>query len=366
MDSIVYFCGSGVEWDPTHQNLGGSETAVVQLTKHWSIMGYKCFVFANVNPVKGDTTYYHYKDFKTIWPTIQPVETLIVWRTNGLIELMRQGIELEELNCRKLWDLHDIIMPFNIDINHICKLFDNVMIKSSDHIQISKDLHSHNKGLDNLCTNNFRIIPNGVLDIFFEKSEMKRQTLHFCYASCWSRGLHYILKYLWPQIRKAFPCAMLHAAFTQWCQPRDQFTSHPVGNYEMQRLLDHSPGVINYGRVNINLIREIKTKCLFHLMPISVPAEIDCISIKESAVCGCIPLLADWGVFKNRAGIKLNSHLATLPDQIIDILKELIYDENDEPRSAEVISAEFQKNNQNIIDTYIDWEGTARAWTAYL
>jgi hypothetical protein len=63
------------------------------------------------------------------------------------------------------------------------------------------------------------------------------------------------------------------------------------------------PGVMDHGRQSMNLIIREKYMSSFNLYITNTPDEIDCISIRESLVTGCIPLISNFGVFKSREGI---------------------------------------------------------------
>jgi len=65
----------------------------------------------------------------------------------------------------------------------------------------------------------------------------------------------------------------------------------------------------------------------FHLYISNSDAEIDCISVRESLVAGAIPLISNYGVFKERDGIHFDlednqmSHLQVAL-KIINIMKD--------------------------------------------
>jgi len=53
----------------------------------------------------------------------------------------------------------------------------------------------------------------------------------------------------------------------------------------------------------MEIIAREKHRSSFQLYVTNTPIEIDCISIRESLATGCIPLLSNFGVFKDREGI---------------------------------------------------------------
>ena len=61
---------------------------------------------------------------------------------------------------------------------------------------------------------------------------------------------------------------------------------------------------MDHGRQPMDLIIREKWQSTFHLYITDTQGEIDCISIRESLVAGCVPLLSDFGVFAKREGLK--------------------------------------------------------------
>jgi hypothetical protein len=63
------------------------------------------------------------------------------------------------------------------------------------------------------------------------------------------------------------------------------------------------PGVMDHGRRNVEEIIVEKWRSSFHLYITECEGEIDCISIRESLITGCIPLISKSNVFQEREGI---------------------------------------------------------------
>lgn len=107
--SIVWFCGQGFEeWGPhTLENgMGGSEEAVVYLSREMAKLGYHVTVFGAVNEEKYDEinepikyrSYVEYKPWR-MFDTRDEFDTLIVWRAP-------HGIDKLKAN-KKILDVHD-------------------------------------------------------------------------------------------------------------------------------------------------------------------------------------------------------------------------------------------------------------------
>jgi hypothetical protein len=105
------------------------------------------------------------------------------------------------------------------------------------------------------------------------------------------------------------------------------------------------------------IIRE-KYMSNFHLYITNTTGEIDCISIRESLATGCIPLISNFGVFKERDGIHfdLNTEDKTyrlIAVKIIQLLKK--YEEMNEEREKLKLSP-----------TLVNWEEVSKKWLEHM
>jgi hypothetical protein len=129
-----------------------------------------------------------------------------------------------------------------------------------------------------------------------------REPYRFIYASCYTRGLLHLLQHIWPTIVAKQPLAELHVYYgmDHVTEPLKSSLRTAFGNV----------GVIDHGRRPFEEVALAKARSSFHLYITDAPAEIDCISIRESAVLGCIPLLSNSGVFASRPGIHYSNFSA--------------------------------------------------------
>jgi hypothetical protein len=107
-------------------------------------------------------------------------------------------------------------------------------------------------------------------------------------------------------------------------------------------MLLSQPGVMDHGRVSSELVAREKHQSTFHMYITDTPSEIDCISIRESLVCGCIPLISKFGVFAERDGLKFNMEFETIANGILNLLKK--------PDFIHMVREEFKKSK-----TIISW-----------
>jgi glycosyltransferase involved in cell wall biosynthesis len=196
----------------------------------------------------------------------------------------------------------------------------------------------------NLNKSKYEIIPNGVLvDKFsFNSENIKRNPYRFCYVSYYTRGLFHIIPYIFNIMKQIEPRVELHLYYGM-----DMFNDDNL-KLELKKLTCQQ-GVIDHGRQCIDIIAREKYMSTFQLYITNTISEIDCISIKESLVAGCIPLISNFGVFKEREGIhfELNEKdINSMKDIAINIIN---FAKNQ--KQVEILS-NCLKNSETIMDWY--------------
>ena len=338
--SIVYICGnSAVRFDPTEKYHGGSEKAVIQLCKRWvnNPMVTSVTVFGNVN--EGNYDGVEYKTFDKL-DLADQFDTVILWRNFGI----RQITSIKAKNV--LVDYHDYVNN-DEQLKNVSALAKKVVVKSMYH----RDQVIHT--VKNAC---IEVIPNGVEEAVFnavKSNQLSHRNLkRFIYASSYDRGLEKILKYCWPYIRKRVPDAELHCFYGM------ENNSTALKN-KINILFAESDGVYDHGRVDMSEIIKEKQKSSFHIYLTDSPHEIDCISVRESALLGCIPLITHENVFSERIGKffkmnRQNNENETYKDIANDIVKMI----NDE-KYTEDMRKEIQEEALKVESS---WDTVAGEW----
>ena len=146
-DEICYFVSFGREhfekWGPSslESGIGGSETAVIQLSKEWAKLGYRVTVFGDPGKEEGlhdGVMWLHFYKFNQR----DKFNIFIQWRDNYLSD---------KISCKKfIVDLHDIWFPQS----YLSKLetIDKIHVKS----EYQRDLGG------DISKDKFNIISNGV------------------------------------------------------------------------------------------------------------------------------------------------------------------------------------------------------------
>jgi glycosyltransferase involved in cell wall biosynthesis len=358
---IVYFTGESIKWHPADESLGGSEQAIKHLATNWAAMGKKVAVFSSIetNEQLPDAVHsmmrqgINYKGVDYInwlnFPYHQTFNNLILWRSAGLAFSFFVRIKAKKI----FLDLHDNarvvpIMDVYREFVRSNRFPDRIMFKSSYHRTEFVDMcKSYNLPLMGNET-----ILNGLrVEEFKKYSEVAREPFRFCYASCYTRGLEHILTYIWPTIVKAIPQAELHLYYGM------DLVKDAAYKQKMNALIGGSVNVMNHGRRPLDIIATEKYKSTFHLYITDSPAEIDCISIRESVLCGCIPLLSNNGVFIERDGIKLGKPNEKYTAETLVLMGRAIVEFAQNRENVALVQGQL-RNSQMLVD----WKDVAEKW----
>lgn len=294
-DTIVYWAGKSFEeWTPDSlkTGLGGSETAIVHLAKEWVKMGYKVTVFGNTGPNEGvydGVEYLNWYRFNR-WDKFN---TLIIWRAPWELDF--------PYSAKRIWlDLHDVPLVGDFTQDRL-KRVDKIFVKSKYHREL----------LPHVPDDKFAIITNGV-DKEFAKIKAKRNKYRLIYASSYDRGLEWILRWGWPIIKKELPKAELHIYYG-WNLFDAVNRNNPermAWKKEMIKLMNQS-GVAEHGRIGHKDLLKEKAKSTIHYYPTDFE-EIDCISVRESALVGCVPVMSHYAALKEKPyGIRIKGNPRT-------------------------------------------------------
>ena len=122
------------------------------------------------------------------------------------------------------------------------------------------------------------------------------------------------------------------------------------------RLLLSQPGVMDHGRQPMDMIIREKYLSTFHIYLSDSIAEIDCISVRESLITGCIPIISKLGVFQNRHGIQYNWDPTN--KLLCQAVAHNIIREMNEFEYIELVRKQLMEST-----TIISWKTVANLWT---
>ena len=357
---IVYLCGPSPLWDPRDESLGGSEQAVKYLTYHFTTVGFKVAVYGNVTEMNyAGTEYINWLNF----PYHEEFNNVIIWRLLGL-----SFVSYTKLKAKRIfYDLHDNMRYINSGLHYTSFLKNNkldyIMFKSNYHKAEFETSYNIGTAKPLIILNGLRIPEmNRYISSLLSTTKEVRSDLRFCYCSCYTRGLEYILRWIWPEIIKAEPRAELHIYYGTSLIRDEKFKNM------IYQLIGSSVNVMNHEKQPLEIIAQEKCKSSFHLYPTQTPLEVDCISIRESILCGCIPVLLNVGVFIEREGLKFES------DVILDGGEETMKKYAEMLTKLGVFIGQLLKNKDQInkirktlenSKLLSDWKIIANQWVNY-
>lgn len=290
--SICYYAAIDVHtWSPKSlkTGLGGSEQAIINLTKQWKKQGYEVVVYTNVGSEEGTydgVEYLNYYRFNNK----DKFDIVVSWRNPHFIHKTLLDARLV------LLDLHDVpeVGEFSKDL---CQKVDYIMVKSDFHRSL----------LPHIPDNKFKIIGNGINWNFLQKIEAVKKPHHVFYGSSPDRGLEGLLN-IWPQVREAIPDAELHVCygFDLFLKLRGHVKVWKDW-YDMMIEKLKQPGIIHHGKVGEKVLYEIAKSCSVWAYPTTFE-EIDCITARYCQAVGCMPIVFNYAALTTtvQRGVRLS------------------------------------------------------------
>jgi len=316
--SIVIYCGnSWEEWTPPNvlTGLGGSEEAVIYLSKELAKLGWEVTVFNRCNDNDGvydGVTYRNEYEFSLR----DSYNIIISWR--------KDIFKCKKISGKKriVW-LHDIVNKTDYTSGE--EYLETVMVLS----QFQKSLLTKE-----LPDSRIYVSKNGINLEDFKPSLLPRNPHRMIYTSSYDRGIEHLLT-MWSDIRKEVPDAELHL-FYGW-QTYDAMMKkgfRPVEFREWMTKLMQQDGVFEHGRVgHRQLIKEFQKSGVW-VYPCHFE-EISCISAMKAQACGCVPVTTDYAALDETVigGVKVHGSAGEgdtndrFKEALIKVLKDTDYQE---------------------------------------
>lgn len=334
-NSIVYYCGPGFEsWSPKsmQSGIGGSEEAVIYLSKFWVAQGYKVTVYGYPGTDEGIYDGVEYLNYYRFNPQ-DKFDIFIGWRNPYLFN--------NDIVARvKLLDLHDVpeYEAYKNDIN-----VDKIMVKSEYHKSL----------LPESVYKKVIVVGNGIDTSLLEKIEGNNSPVKVFYGSSYDRGLYGLLK-IWPEVKKAVSDAELHICYG-WNLFEQLYAHNPMmmkWKSEMEELMK-ADGIVHHGRVGKDELYEIAKSCGVWAYP-TIFEEIYCITGAYCQALGLTPVVYNYAALETTVKfgkkLELNPHNS---DSLNIYKKELIK------------TIKSPENNLKMIQWAMDefnWQEVAKKW----
>lgn len=330
--SIVFYCGKTTnDWaDPSViRGIGGSEEAVIYLSRKFVKMGYEVTVFCQCGSLEGKYNGVNYINSYKINPN-DNFNIFYSWRANVF--------QLADIKAKKkiVW-LHDL--PQESQFEKGKYNFDKVIVLSEYHKSL---LPKH------IPEEKIYVSTNGInIEDFKNLDNLQRQKNRVIYASSYDRGLEELLQ-CWHEVIKEIPDAELHI-FYGWNTYKELIKlskgSRSTDFVErMEKLMDQ-PGVFEHGRIGHKELLEEYARSYAMAYPCKFAGEINCIALTKAIACGCRVISNDYAVMPER-----NPDIVTPNKYFSRVLIETL--KNNEP--LKINTEEYKKQNS--------WESVAEAW----
>lgn len=277
--SVVFFCSHAFEdWGPEslEKGCGGSEEAVINLTKELVKLGWEVTIYNNCLK-EGMVDGVRWVRFEHFNPR-DMFNILVSWRNNLFLDSITA--------MKKYVDMHDVPNP---------KLYPEEAMKD---VKIFVKSRFHRSWLPHLPDDHFVIIPNGInLEEFKNPKKVKNNLV---WTSSYDRGLEELLK-MWPDVKKAVPDATLDVYYGFELFDSTPWGKKPSGQLWKQKMLQllQQPGVTDHGRVGTEEIAQAYLKADVWAYPTNFP-EIDCVTATKAMAAGCVPIATNYAALKER------------------------------------------------------------------
>ncbi len=299
---LVYYCGMTVhEWyDGAPGFIGGSEEAVINLSKELAMRGWNVTIYNNCGHI-GRTVHYPHREglsgkFKDVAVNYRPFWEFNYRDKQDAVILWRWVKPLDApINAPKIFlDLHDVVQDGEFTAPRLARLT-CAFVKSK----------FHRSFVPSIPDDKIAVVPNGVDLSLFKK--VKKDPMLMLNTSSPDRSMD-VLPKLFEQVKKEVPRARLVHVYG-W----EIYKNTNKGDAKkMQWMTDtrremKRVGIEEKGRVNQKEVAELYSKASILAYPTEF-AEIDCISVRKAQIAGCYPITTDFGALAESVHFGVTVH----------------------------------------------------------
>ena len=338
-NEVAYFCGiTTEEWNPDSikSGIGGSEEAVILLSREWAKKGYKVTVFANC----GKEAVYDGVTWKP-WYHYNPkdrYDITILWRSLRTLDY--------DINSPKIYvDLHDVVRPGEFTKQRVERLT-KIFVKSQAHRNLYPTVPDEK----------FAIV-NNPLDASLFEEPVERDPFLIVNTSSPERSLEAVCR-IFRKIKLREPRAKLKWAYG-WNVFEAVRSSEDEAMKWKRTITEYmnSVGVEAMGRIShADVANLYKTASVF-LYPTRF-YEIDCISARKAQIAGCNVVSSDFAALDETVKIGTKIHAEAPPATNIE-MSDIEY--NDEQYVQAVLAA-FGREAEHLDPTPWKPENIADKW----
>lgn len=350
---LVFYCGGTAhEWGPHGGLIGGSEEAVINLSRQLAKRGWNVTIYNNCGhkPITADEVTYrpfwefNYRDKQ---------DAVILWRWCKPLDA--------EINAPKVFvDLHDVISPGELTPKRLERV-SKVFVKSQFHRSLFPDVPDEK----------IAVIPNGIdLSLLTSEKKIGKDPYLIINTSSPDRSMD-VLPMLFRKVKERVPEAKM-----QWCYGWEGFKSAYATDAKkmdwMRKTQEEirGAGIVDLGRLSQEQVGKLYQKASILAYP-SEFAEIDCISVRKAQAAGCTPIATNFGALGEsiQYGYKVHSPKTketwNRPYQFHFGLE----DEKAQEAWVETVVAELQSHSDPAPSGWAEqfsWPEIAKKWDALL
>lgn len=345
--TIAIYCGSGPlkGWTPESlkEGIGGSEEAVIRISKHLRDLGYKVTVFAE--PLAKDGNY-DGVEYRNYWEISfkDRFDVFIGWRCPWVFDY--------PIKARKkyLW-LHDVMETSEFTPERLDNL-DKVMVLTKYHRNL----------FPNIPEDKIFMTGNGIDPEEFEAldGKIERDQHRIIYTSSHVRGLEHLYQ-IWPSVKKRVPQASLWVYYG-WQSYDNVNAGNPERQAWKERMQEYArtlPDVHDEGRIGQDKILEETFKSGVWAYPCPFP-EVYCIAAAKAQASGAFPVSSDFAALDEivQWGEKIN--MDDFSEEVMkeyeDRLVSILLDSDRQSRERDAMMKHTRETRS--------WRSTAEGWDA--
>ena len=328
-------------WGPwsLKEGIGGSEEAVIRLSRHLAKLGWKVVVFAkpgiNTGIDESGVMWRNYWDCNLE----DEFDVFVAWRAPFIFD--------KEIKARKsyLW-LHDVVEEGEFTEKRIAN-FTKCIVLSNYHRELFPMIPDEK----------ILLSANGIDPDEFN-SDVKRDPHKLVYTSSHVRGLTYLYE-IWPEVKKAVPDATLDVFYG-----RESYDAVHKGNPERMKWMDSMmekakklDGVTDHGKASHDRVNKEFFSAGIWPYPCPFP-EIYCITAIKAQACGAIPVSSTTAALNETVQFGHKQKFGEFDDADLDKYKESLIWWLQHPEEQEKIRPKMQKWARTQ-----SWKSVAEQWS---
>lgn len=344
---LVYYCGYTTKsWSPKQTSVGGSEEAVINLTRELAKLGWNVTVYNNCGKDSGTYDSVTYKPFWS-YNVRDKQDVTIYWRHPRFVDYHEHG--------KAFVDMHDVLPSGEFTKERLAKI-EKVFVKSNAHRILFPTIPDEK----------IMVVPNGINLEMFE-GNMKRNPYLILNTSSADRHLDSTLDIFEELIKRQPEKPWKLAWYYGWGVYNDVHENNPEMLAWKDKQTARFDDLKAQGRAEGGEMishTEVAQKYLesgVFLYPTEF-YEIDCISARKAQIAGCKVVCSNFAALKETVQFGLKIHTegekwgkeATFGDTNTDAYVEAILSQDDFYEKEEV--KEWSKQ--------FSWDALAKKWNS--